>query len=186
MSDGLIEFPAEGLTDGEVRVRLVADADVPAIVRACRDPEVQRFTTVPSPYGDGDARDWSRRNGETLASGTAVGAVVADARSDAFLGTVGIRRHPTDPGRWDIGYLVAPEARGRGVATRAVRLIARFGFEELGAKRIEITMEPANPASRRVAERAGFRREGLLRDYQEVKGVRRDMLMYSLLRGELR
>ena len=89
------------------------------------------------------------------------------------------RRSPQHqrPGRWAIGYLVYPQARRRGVATRSVRLIAGFAFEELEAERLEIQVEPANPASQRVAEAAGFTREGVLRAYQEIKGTRRDMVV---------
>ena len=180
-----IELPVEGLGDGDVHVRLMADADVAAIVRASGDPAIRRFTTVPSPYSEEDARSWSERSAESAGRGAGIEAVIADERSGEFLGTVGIRRHASDPGRWSMGYLVAPEARGRGVATRAIRLVCRWAFEELGAERIEICAEPENVASRRVAERAGFRPEGLLRAYELVKGVRRDMVMHSLLPGEL-
>jgi RimJ/RimL family protein N-acetyltransferase len=186
LSSRPIELPVEGLSDGRIRIRLVADVDIPAIVEACRDPAIQQFTTVPTPYGEADARTFWRRSVESAAAGRGLEAVVVDADSGEFLGTVGIRRHAVDVGRWDVGYLVAPWARRRGVATRAARLISRFAFEELGAERIEICAEPANEASQRVAERAGFTREGILRDYQMIKGVRRDMVMHSLLRGELR
>ena len=186
MSGASIEFPVEGLSDGVVRLRLAAEKDIPALVEACQDPAVQRFTTVPHPYGPDDARSFHETAAAGLGDGTALHVVTVDSDTDELLGNAGIRRHHTDAGRWDIGYLVAPWARGRGVATRAVELLCRFGFAELGAERIEICAEPSNEASMRVAERAGFTREGLLRRYQAVKGVRRDMVMYSLLSGELR
>jgi RimJ/RimL family protein N-acetyltransferase len=179
-----IEMPVEGLTDGKVRVRLGADADVPAIVEACQDEAIQRYTSVPWPYGEADARSFQRRSAEAAARGRGLEAVVVDASSGRFLGTVGVRRHAVDAGRWDLGYLVAPWARRRGVATRATRLICRYAFDELGAERIEICAEPENEASQRVALRAGFTREGVLRDYQPIKGVRRDMVMHSLLRRD--
>jgi ribosomal-protein-alanine N-acetyltransferase len=179
-----IEFPVEGLSDGVVRLRLPADADIPALVEACQDPAVQRFTTVPDSYGPEDARRFHGMGTAGLADGTVVHVVTVDAETDALLGNAGIRRHHTDLGRWDVGYLVAPWARGRGIALRAVGLLCRFGFGELGAERIEICAEPENTASLRVAEKAGFVREGLLREYQVVKGVRRDMVMFSLLRTD--
>ncbi len=70
---------------------------------------------------------------------------------------------------------------------RAARLLCRFAFDELGAERIEICAEPENRAvAGRRPRAAGFKREGVLRDYQPIKGARRDMVMHSLLRGELR
>ncbi len=175
----------EGLSDGHVRVRLGAEADVPAIVEACQDPAIQRYTSVPSPYGEADARAFQQRSAEAAAGGRGLEAVVVDAESGGLLGTVGVRRHPVDAARCDVGYLVAPWARRLGVATRATRLICRYAFDMLGAARIEICAEPENEASQRVALNAGFTREGILRDYQPIKGVRRDMVMHSLLRGEL-
>ena len=179
-----IEFPVEGLTDGVVRLRLPADQDVPAIAEACQDPAIQRYTTVPEPYGRDEARSHIARAAALAADGVALNVATVDAESGEWLGNAGIRRHATDVGRWSIGYLVAPWARGRGLAERSVRLLCRFGFDELGAERIEITAEPENEPSLRVAERAGFQREGLLHAYLVVKGVRRDAVMFSLLRSD--
>ena len=89
------------------------------------------------------------------------------------------------PDACSAGYWVAAPARGRGVATRAIRLLCAFAFAELGAKRVELWIEPVNAASLRVAEAAGFHREGLLRSFMHVGGERRDMLMYSLLPSDL-
>ena len=80
----------------------------------------------------------------------------------------------------------APAARGRGVATRAVRLIARWAFAELRLARLELTCAPDNDAAQRVAERCGFTREGVLRSHMPFKGGRRDTVVFGLLPGELR
>ena len=69
--------------------------------------------------------------------------------------------------------------------TRAVLLLSRWAFENLHAERIEVTIEPENAASRAVVERAGYTFEGVLRSHTVIKGTRRDMAMYSLLRDEL-
>ena len=84
-------------------------------------------------------------------------------------------------GRAGIGYWLAPEARGRGVATRSVRLVAPWAFEELRVARLELTCGPDNVASQRVAQRCGFMREGLLRSHMPFKGGRRDTVLFSLL-----
>jgi RimJ/RimL family protein N-acetyltransferase len=78
-----------------------------------------------------------------------------------------------------------PDARGRGIASRAVRLMARWAFDELGIARLEMTCAPDNPASQRVAERCGFTREGVMRSHMPFKGGRRDTVVFSLLPGEL-
>jgi [ribosomal protein S5]-alanine N-acetyltransferase len=186
MSPRPIEFPVEGLSDGTVRVRLIAEHDLPAIASACQDPEIARYTTIPAPYEPRHAREWQLRSEAGLAAGTELGAVAVDADSDEVLGSVGM--HGLDPatGRASAGYWVAAAARGRGVATRGLRLLCAFAFDQLGVERIELWIQPENEPSRRLAERVGFRREGLLRSFMPVQGVRRDMLMYSLLPGELR
>jgi [ribosomal protein S5]-alanine N-acetyltransferase len=180
-----IEFPVEGLSDGVVRLRLMAETDIPAIVEAVQDPEIPRWTRVPDPYGDGDAREWQRMATTGLRAGTDVPTLVVDADDDRLLGAVGV--HNLDPatGRCSAGYWVAGPERGRGVASRALRLLCLYAFDELGAQRIELWIEPANASSLRVAEAAGFHREGLLRSFVPIREVRRDMLMYSLLPEDL-
>jgi RimJ/RimL family protein N-acetyltransferase len=181
-----IEFPAEGLSDGIVRLRLVADTDAPAITAAVQDPEIPRWTTVTHPYGEDDARQWLRTVSTGLEGGTDLPVAIVDANDDRLLGAVGL--HGIDPAtaRCHAGYWVAAEARGRGVASRALRLLCAYAFEHLQVKRVELWIDPENAASVGVAEAVGFRREGLLRSFMPIQGRRRDMLMYSLLPDELR
>jgi RimJ/RimL family protein N-acetyltransferase len=181
LTHGPIEFPAEGLVDDAIRLRLRVDADIPAMVKACQDEAIQRYTVVPANYSEANAREFGRRTALALADGTALSLVIADADTDNLLGTVALRRVGTEGERWSVGYWVAPWARQRGVATAAVRIITAFGFDELGARQIELLAEPENAASVGVAERAGFRREGLLRDNIVIKGVAHDVFMYTLL-----
>jgi RimJ/RimL family protein N-acetyltransferase len=180
-----IEFPVEGLSDGVIRLRLISDADLPAIVAAVQDPAIPRFTTVPFPYGDQQARLWQRSAATGMRAGTELATLIVDAEDGTLLGSVGVHNLDPQSGRCSAGYWVAADARGRGVARRGLTLICRFAFAELGVKRIELWIEPANPASQQVAEAVGFHREGLLRSFMHVGGERRDMLMYSLLPQDL-
>ncbi len=107
---------------------------------------------------------------------------IVDSGTGEFLGTVGWRWLDRNV---QVGYWVKREARGRGVATRALRLLAGWAFAELGADRVQLITEPQNVASQRVAEKAGFTRDATLRSYFELKGVRRDAVMFSLLPGDL-
>jgi RimJ/RimL family protein N-acetyltransferase len=86
-----------------------------------------------------------------------------------------------DHGRAGFGYWTRKGARGREVASQALRLLTRWGAREHGLARLQLIVEPANTASIRVAEKAGFRRKGLLRSYIELKGTRRDVYLYALL-----
>ena len=181
MSPASIEFPVEGLSDGVVRLRLMSDVDVDDVVAAVQEPSIPRRTMVPSPYGEAEAHQWLRTSSTGLAAGTDLATLIVDAEDDRLLGAVGIHGLDPESGRCSAGYWLAAEARGRGAATRGLALLCRYAFDELRAKRIELWIEPDNAPSLVVAERVGFQREGLLRSFAVVSGVRRDMLMYSLL-----
>ena len=181
MSRPRIEFPVEGLSDGVVRLRLIADEDLAAIVEAVQDPDIPRFTTVPTPYGEDEAKLWQRTAAAGLRSGSDLATVIGDAEDGTLLGSVGLHNLDPESGRCSAGYWVAAPARGRGIAARALRLLSAYAFREFGVQRIELWIEPANTASLGVAEAVGFHREGLLRSFMHVGGERRDMLMYSLL-----
>jgi RimJ/RimL family protein N-acetyltransferase len=120
-----------------------------------------------------------------MRSGTDLATLIVDEADDTVLGSVGVHNIDPETGRCAAGYWVAAPARGRGVASRGLRLLCRFAFGELEVQRIELWIEPVNAASLRVAETAGFHREGLLRSFMPVGGERRDMLMYSLLRHDI-
>ncbi|HEX5468049.1 MAG TPA: GNAT family N-acetyltransferase [Gaiellaceae bacterium] len=164
------------LADDVILLRPLTDEDVPAVTDACQDPDMQRWlSALPSPYTEEDARAW-------LASDTASQAVV-DAKTGELLGSIGWRR--VDQGNVQIGYWVKREARGRGIATRALSVLAGWAIHELGAPRVQLLAEPGNIGSCRVAEKAGFHREALLRGYIDFKGERRDALMFALLPEDL-
>ena len=141
------------LRDDELVLRPPAEKDADAVVVACNDDELARFIPLmPTPYGRADAELWIERCAQAWASGDAWPFVIADARSDELLGAIEIR-----PQEGSIGYWVAAWARGRGVATRALRLLCDWCEK----RPLHLVTHPHNPASQRVAEKAGFRRVGV-------------------------
>jgi RimJ/RimL family protein N-acetyltransferase len=171
--------PAGPLTDGVVALREWREADVPAIVAICDDPEVARFTRVPSPYTKADAREFMA--GYVIEEMSF--AIVSADDHDAVLGSIGLR--DAGEGRGQLGYLVAAHARRRGVASRAVKLLAEWALTEAGLARVQLFTRVDNPASQRTAERAGFRREGVLRAYMLLKGERHDAVIYGMTKEDL-
>ena len=118
-------------------------------------------------------------------AGTGAGYVIESVVDGHVVG-FGFLNHVLGRHRFcNLGYWVRPDAAGQGVATAATRLLARDGFERLGLVRIEIVMDPANAASRRVAEKAGATFEGRLRNRLASSGAIRDALMYSLVPGDV-
>jgi RimJ/RimL family protein N-acetyltransferase len=158
--------------DGVV-LREPDDGDASWITEACNVPDIAQFIVGTPP-----PRRW--------VSATAVEFVIADAAQPEPLGLVSLRIAERNPGLAAVGYWLRPEARGRGAATVAVQLIARWAFNELGVKRLELTTAPETVASQRVAERAGFTREGVLRGLVATKNNgRQDTVMFSLLPADL-
>jgi RimJ/RimL family protein N-acetyltransferase len=147
------------------------------------DPLVQRFSWPQSrAYTGADARAYvaaqeeGRLRGEQLEL-----ALTVPADPDAVLGGASLYDIEREDARACVGYWLAAHARGRGVATHAVRLLAGWAFGPLGLARLQITCGPDNVASQRVAERCGFVREGVLRSHMAFKGGRRDTVVYGLL-----
>src|SRR4051794_6412706 len=177
-------FPDPPLHDDELLLRPFSEGDVPAIAAICQDAEVQRWTSVPWPYGEQDAREFLARAEGGRLRGDELQQAIGDRGDGRLLGALGLEVSALDS-IGAIGYYLAPDARGRGLATRALRLVAAWALHDLGLQRVEVLAHPDNLASQAVALRAGFRREGLMRSYRVNKGVRDDLWMFSLLPGEL-
>lgn len=161
------------LTDGAVTVRPLRDADVPAMVAACQDPEIPLWTSVPSPYTPEDARRFLVIvDAEAIAGeGTALAVCGPDGR---LAGTVGLMGLEPGGSRGEIGYWTAAHARGRGQATRAVALVRDWAQAELGLTALEILAHRDNHRSQRVAERAGFADTGRLASLPRMPPGRRE------------
>jgi RimJ/RimL family protein N-acetyltransferase len=169
------------LRDGDLVVRAWNEADVPALVEACNDVEITHWIPViPSPYTEADALAFIR--GEV---GSVPEHSFAIAVDGSLAGAIGMSVNSMSY-RGRIGYWVAAPARGRGVCTRALRLLSRWALGKLELQRLELITDPENVASQRVAEKVGFRREGVLRAHlRHPDGRIRDSVMFSLLPGEL-
>ncbi len=169
----------------EIRLRPPAERDVAAIVASCRDPGSVRWTTVPDPYARSDAEYFVRRHAPgRWAEGSGAVFVIADP-ADAHAGAMELRISPADPLVADVGFLVAPAARGRGYAPAALRALAGWGCGALGLARVEWRAHVGNTASRRVAEKAGFTVEGIARGGIAHRGERRDAWVAALLAGDV-
>lgn len=175
--------PPDRLRYGAIALRLPRDSDLAAIVAACQDPEIPRWTRAPNPYRESDGREFLHACEESWREETGVVFAVTWVEEDALIGTIGARLLENQVG--EVGYWVDRAARGRGVAPAAVRALSDWCFLEAGLERLQLLAEPENVASQRVAEKAGYQREGLLRSYFPNKGTRRDVLVYSLLPDDL-
>jgi RimJ/RimL family protein N-acetyltransferase len=167
-----IEAPR--LSDGEVAVRPIAASDIPDIVAACTDPEIPRWTRVPSPYTREDAERFLAISATEAAAGAGVALAVCEAARDRLIGTVGLMEVDRARGYAEIGYWTAAAARGRGLTSRAVVLVRDWAHAALGLTLIELLPHRDNRASQRVAERAGFTATGEVRSVPRMPPGRQD------------
>jgi RimJ/RimL family protein N-acetyltransferase len=171
-------LPPGGLTAAGLVLRPWHTADTPALLVAVDDPEIHRWLdTIPDPYTSADAEEFVFMTRRDLAEGRGVGLAVNG--EDGLLGAVGLRLGADNPGVGEVGYWVAAAARGRGVATTAARALSDWALGDLGLRRVELYAAVANPASRAVAERAGFELEGIRRAWRAIHGAPTDFAAYA-------
>jgi RimJ/RimL family protein N-acetyltransferase len=165
---------APRLTDGTVTLRPVSEADIPDIVAACSDPEIPRWTRVPSPYTREDAEFFLASAATEAAAGEGVVCAIAEAGRDRLVGTIGLMDVDREHSSCELGYWTAAAARGRGLTSRAVALMRDWAHSELGLATVEVLPHRDNLPSQRVAERAGFTDTGELRTVPRMPPGKRE------------
>jgi len=159
--------------------------DLPGVVRACQAADIQRWTTIPSPYLPEHAELFLAGSALRWVQGLASFAIT-DAADGTLLGSIGFVGIPEE-GVVEVGYWIAPGgARRRGVATAATRLVLDWAFDTLGFNRVEWQSYVGNDGSRRVAERCGFTFEGMLRGRGFQRGEFQDVWIAGLLSSDAR
>ncbi|MGA5900715.1 GNAT family N-acetyltransferase [Streptomyces venetus] len=171
------------LTTDRLLLRTVGPQDTDAVYDACQDPDIQRWTTIPSPYLREHAEAFTEQmtsDGWTDGSMFTFGVFL---HSGELAGMLGITMRALGMG--EIGFWATKRHRSHGYITEAALAACRWAFTHAAIDRIEWRAEVGNRASRAVAERAGFTIEGTLRSATNNKGVRRDAWVGSLLPSDL-
>lgn len=179
-------FPEATLETERLLLRPYRAEDAPDVALACRDELAQRWLPLPNPYTDADALTWCteisrgfRETGEGI-------EWAAVRRSDQrLIGSFGLKRTDWRGRSSEIGYWVAPWARGQGLAVEAVERIARWLLLEQGFERMVLRAATGNTASQRVAEKSGFIREGVARNAGFTNAGRVDLVVFSLTPADL-
>ncbi len=180
--DMRVQPPDPPLSDGVVLLRPFVPEDAPRIAEICNDPDMGRWIlTLPYPYTVAHAAWFIESTRSGWHEGAGYEFAIVDAASGRQVGSIGLH---TPAHRPAVGYMVGHEDRGRGIATRALRLVCRWGFEQLGLDRISLWTLPGNAPSQRVAEKVGFRYEGVLRDWERGRDGPVDGVMFGLTRDD--
>jgi RimJ/RimL family protein N-acetyltransferase len=170
------------LSDGVVSVRRVRPGDEDALLDERLDPESRRWSTSTRLWTAPDVKVFVAGAAAAWLAGTEARFAIVETTTDECAGSLGLRMTVPAFRIAEIGYGLRAEWRGRGLATRAVRLVANWAFTQVGIARLELGAAVANGASRRVAVRAGFQLEGVARGRLPTSdGGRTDEARFGLM-----
>lgn len=168
------------LTGEQVTLRSWRRSDIDVVREASQDPFIPLVTSVPKTRSSTEAREFIERQHSRLRDRSGYAFAVAD-RDDNAVGHIGLFRVPGAHTRASVGYWIVDTHRRRGYAKDALTTLTSWAVTRENLDRIELYVEAWNEGSWRVAEQAGYIREGLLRRWKRVDGEARDMYMYSRL-----
>jgi [ribosomal protein S5]-alanine N-acetyltransferase len=170
-----------------LRLRPLTLEDAPTVQQLAGRREIAAMTlSIPHPYSLEQAQDWLAKRLSAVAEGkTAVFGIVLKG-TGRLIGAVGLGEIDADHSRAEMGFWIGVDWWGQGYATEASRAVVRYGFEQLKLNRIYAHHMTKNPASGRVLERVGLRREGLLRQAMRKFGQFEDVILYAVLREDWR
>jgi RimJ/RimL family protein N-acetyltransferase len=183
-SASLRSLPDQISVDSQLTLRLPRRTDGPALIAAVQDPEIPRWTTVPSPYGQDEFDSWMDRAELWRAEDELRKNYLLVDGNDQLLGMVGLVRVRAEDENAELGYWMSPAARGKGLLTAALTALLRETLRA-GYQRVDAEVLVGNTASQRVLERVGFTHEGVLRSIGShgsgANQTRIDVHMYSVI-----
>lgn len=174
----------KSITDGKIVLRPFNQPDkelLYEVIIESRDELVPWLQFCHPDYSIEEARLWLSSRDKEWKAGKSYDFAIIDSGSSALLGGCGFNHISDEYKMANLGYWVKTTQVGRGIATKAVLLLAKFGFKELKLNRIEIMADVKNKRSQRVAEKIGAIREGVLRNRLVIHGQVRDVVLFSLI-----
>ena len=183
-SDSAPTFHATTLTAGDLTLRPLTQRDADDVAEACQDPETLRWLPIPQPYTLANA-EWFIGTFAPAQRESGAGIVFAIESAGRLVGVIDLKHVNWSSKVAEVGYWVAPWARGRGVASFATRALAEWAIRGHGFERVEVFAALGNTASQRAAEKAGFVREGVARNAGYVHDGRVDLVLFSLVPVDL-
>ena len=184
----MIWWPTEipTLQLGLITLRPAREGDIPEVYKACQDPLIPRFTTVPADYSMADARFFIRDKGPShfFEKKELLFVITQGHRSEEiFSGVISFHSINLSNHVAELGYWIAAPARGKGIGTTAAKLITEYGFTTMGFRRIEALVDVANQASKALLASAGYQLEGVMREkVTRTDGSQKDMALFAKVR----
>lgn len=182
--DTAATFPEVTITSGGLVLRPLSQAGTDDVVEACQDPETLRWLPLPRPYMHANAEWFIGTFGPSMRE-AGTGIVFAIESAGRLAGVIDLKHVDWASKAAEVGYWVAPWARGRGTASQATRALAEWAIRDRGFERVAIFAATENLASQQVARKAGFVQEGVARNAGYVHHGRVDMVLFSLIPDDL-
>lgn len=175
-------WPADPPAFGQVRLRVVDEGDAAMACELSTDPYVPKTGSLPGNATMQEAAAWVVRQQGRRAEGAGFSFTIARRSDDVAIGHCGLWLKELDEGRASAGYAIIPSKRGQGYGVDALMALTAFAWTVPGLSRVELFIEPCNTASRRMAERVGYREEEVLVGHRLIGGEHRDMILCALAR----
>lgn len=182
--DPVSTFLEVTIVTGDLTLRPLTQSDTDDVTDACQDVETMRWLPLPRPYTRASA-EWFIGTFAPIQRDSGAGIVLAIESAGRLAGVIDLKHVDWTNKVAEVGYWVAPWARGRGVASQATRALAQWVLCDHGFERVELFAATGNVASQRAAEKAGFVREGVARNAGYVHDGRVDMVLFSLVPADL-
>jgi len=167
-----------------LKLRPLAEADVPALFAIFRDPESMRYWTHPAMTDVAEAEALLREIQHHAEAETLFQWGIARREDDLVIGTCTLFRIQREHRRGELGYILRRDHWGHGLANEALSALVSHAFDAMGLHRLEADIDPRNAGSIRSVERLGFKLEGHLRERYFVADEIQGSLIYGLLAPE--
>lgn len=184
----IMHIPPLELADDRVRLRSVRLEDAAGLYCAVRESLPELRVWLPwchDDYSREESDQWVESRAEAWRKGADYSFLLEDRATGSLAGGCGLNQIDELRLRANLGYWVRTSMTGRGLATAATRLLARWGLKELSLQRIEIVAAVGNTASQRVAHKAGAVCEGVFRRRLRVHGAPHDAVIFSIIEADL-
>jgi RimJ/RimL family protein N-acetyltransferase len=179
-------FPAVELTTARLLLRGHIEEDIESTVALFADDLARTWLSAPQPYTMAEGKRWCTQTAHTLRTfGDGINWAITDRYSGEFFGGIGLKSTSWLRRSTEVGYAVGSWARGYGYAPEATRAVAQWTLREQGFQRIELFAAVGNVGSQRVAEKAGFIREGVARNSGFTHHGQVDMAVFSMIPEDL-
>ncbi|KEO81895.1 GNAT family N-acetyltransferase [Tumebacillus flagellatus] len=185
----MMELKFRELETARFRLRELRMEDAEAMFGYFSDPEVLKFYDLDLFTSVEQAKELIQRHLDALAQGRKIRWAIVpkeptDGGSERMIGTIGFHTWDQEDFKCEVGCEIARAYWSQGVISEVIQPVLAYGFHHMELNRVEAQFNPLNTGSRRVLEKAGFQREGVLRDYAYLNGKFLDVEVYSLLKRE--